>query len=156
MGFSAVLLVGCAGAAAPNVSLMDDEQAQVEVPSHIEYFIDNFYAIEVGQDHDDDLFRGQDLENFTLIEAGEDFSVFAARDNEDNWCVVLDNKPLAEHPDDWTIGVSCASSENFSADGIRLQIETPTRMHTAQLLPDDFTGDIPDDLERINDNLAAR
>ncbi|WP_150119326.1 hypothetical protein [Enteractinococcus helveticum] len=158
MGFSGLLLVGCTGTAEPELSLMNEEQAQADIPTHVASFINDFSATvtNVGQDSDHPGYQGQGLTNFTLIDAAENFNVFAARDDDDNWCVVLDNTPLADHPDDWAIGISCAPSEDFAAHGLRLQIDTPTLTHTAQLLPDDFTGEIDPDLERINDHLAAQ
>lgn len=158
LGFSGLLLVGCVATAESEVSIMEDGQAQAEIPAHVQSFIQDFSAADtnIGQSSDHPGYQGQDLKNFTLIDAGENFTVFAARDDDHNWCVVLDNKPLADQPDDWAIGISCAPSENFVADGLLLQIDTPTRTHTAQLLPDNFTGEIAPTLERINDNLAAK
>src|SRR5690625_5832455 len=96
MGFSGLLLVGCTGSAEPELSLMNDEQAQADIPAHVASFINDFPATvaNVGQDSDHPGYQGQGLTNFTLIDAAENFNVFAARDDDDNWCVVLDNKLL--------------------------------------------------------------
>lgn len=97
-----------------------------------------------------------DLANISYVGEGDDFSVFAVRDSEDRWCVVLYNEPLPDNPDDWSVGSSCRASEDFVNSRIWVQAGSPSRMHTAQLLPDNFTGDIDKDLELMNDNLAAK
>jgi len=38
----------------------------------------------------------------------------------------------------------------------RVQLGPPSGTYTAQLLPDNFTGEIQPDLKLINDNLAAK
>jgi len=138
MGFSGLLLVGCSGSAEPELSVMGDEQAQADIPVH------------VGES------EHLELENIAYVGEGEGFSVFAARDSEDRWCVVLYNEPPADDPGGWHVGTSCASSEDFAEGRGWVQGGTTGRVHTAQLLPDNFTGEIDPDLERINDNLAAK
>lgn len=138
MGFSGLFLVGCSSSDEPELSLMNDEQAQTDVPVHV-----------AESEH-------LELENITYVGEGEGFSVFAARDRDENWCVVLDVEPPANSPDDWAVASSCASSEDFAARGAWVQSESVSGTYTAQLLPDNFTGEIDPDLERINDNLAAK
>ena len=137
MGFSGLLLVGCAGANETELSLMGDEQPQTDIPVHVAE-------------------SSKDKSNLTYVGAGEGFTVYAARDRDDNWCVLLDVEPPANSPDDWVVGGSCASSEDFAARGVWAQLGTLSGTYTAQLLPDNFTGEIDPDLERINDNLAAK
>ena len=138
MALIGLFLVGCSVGEEPELSLMNDEQAQVDVPVHV-----------AESDH-------IELEHITYVGEGEGFSVFAARDCDDHWCVLLDVEPPANSPDDWAVASSCASSEDFAARGVWVQSESVAGTYTAQLLPDNFTGEIDPDLERINDNLAAK
>lgn len=66
------------------------------------------------------------------------------------------NEPLPDDPDGWSVSSSCGPPENFAAGDVWVQGGSPSRTHTAQLLPDNYTGDIDEDLEPINDNLAAK
>lgn len=137
MGLSGLVLVGCGDTNEPELSLMNDEQTQTEVPARVAE-------------------SSKDKNNITYVGDGEDFSVYAARDSDSNWCVLIDVEPPANSPDDWVVTASCAPSENFAARGAWVQSGTPAGTYTAQLLPDNFTGEIEPDLERINDNLAAK
>jgi hypothetical protein len=89
--------------------------------------------------------------------AGVDYlEVFASRDNKDNWCVVLAIEPTSEGSD-WAASASCAPSERFTTDGVWVEAAASSaRRGGALLLPDDFSGEIGDDWERVNDNLAVR
>lgn len=138
MAFIGLFLVGCSGGEEPKLSIMNDEQVQKDVQVHV-----------AESDH-------IELENMTYVGEGEGFSVFAARDRDDNWCVLLDVEPPANSPNDWAVTSSCASSEDFAVRGVWVQSESVAGTYTAQLLPDNFTGEIDPDLERINDNLAAK
>lgn len=138
MGFSGLLLAGCGGANEPEFSLLDDEQAQVDIPAHV-----------AESDH-------LEVENITYVGEGEGFTVYAGLDRGANWCVLLNVEPPANSPDDWSVAGSCASSEDFAERGVWVQSESVSGTYTAQLLPDNFTGEIDPDLERINDNLAAK
>jgi len=138
VGVSAVLLAACSGSEEPQLSLMDD-QPQVEVPAHV---------AALGDD--------TDMQGFTYVGEGEDFSVFAARRDHNDWCVALYNEPLPDDSDDWSVSSSCGTPGDFANGRVWVQGGSPSRTHTAQLLPDDFTGEIADGLEQINDNLAAK
>lgn len=138
MGLIGLFLAGCSGGEEPELALMNDEQVQTDVPVHV-----------AESEH-------IELENMTYVGEGEGFSVFAARDRDDNWCVLLNVEPPANSPDDWAVTSSCASSEDFAVRGVWVQSESLAGTYTAQLLPDNFTGEIDPDLERINNNLAAK
>lgn len=138
IGLSGLILVGCGGTNEPELSLLNVEQAQVDIPVYI-----------AESDH-------MEVENITYVGEGEGFSVYAGRDHDDNWCALLDVEPPANSPDDWSVAGSCASSEDFAERGVWVQSGTLSGTYTAQLLPDNFTGEIEPDLERINDNLAAK
>ena len=55
--------------------------------------------------------------NIPYVGDGEDFSVYAARESDNNWCVLVDFEPPANAPDDWVVTASCATPENFAARG---------------------------------------
>ena len=138
VGVAALLFAGCSGSDEPQLSLMDD-QTQVEVPAHV---------AELGND--------TEMRDFTYVGEGEDFSVFAARRGQNDWCVALYNEPLSDGSDDWSVSSSCGPPGDFANGKVWVQGGSPTRTHTAQLLPDNFTGEVADGLEQVNDNLAAK
>jgi len=137
-GVSALLFAACSGSEEPQLSVMEN-QTQVEVPAHV---------AELGDD--------TQMQDFTYVGEGEDFSVFAARRGQNDWCVALYNEPLADDPDDWSVSSSCGTPADFANGKLWVQGGSPSRAHTAQLLPDNFTGEIAEDLNQINDNLAAK
>jgi hypothetical protein len=83
-------------------------------------------------------------------------NVFASRDDEDDWCVLLAVEPTSEGSD-WAAGASCAPSKSFSSGGVWVEATASSGRHGgAWLLPDGFNGEIGSDWERVNDNLAIR
>lgn len=136
LGFSGLFLVGCDGAAKPELSLLNENQSQAAIPATVAES------------------PGDEMEKITYV--GEDFSEFAARDSHDDWCALLYIEPPANSPEDWVVGSSCASLEDFATHGVWFQTGTPAHMHTVQLHLDNFTGEADQDLERINDNLVAK
>lgn len=85
----------------------------------------------------------------------DDFKVFASRDDEGQWCVLLALEPTSDGSD-WAVGSSCAPSQRFATDGISIEASSSGRWGGALLLPDNFGGKIGDEWERVNDNLAVR
>lgn len=115
VGVSALFIAGCSGSEEPQLSLMDD-QTQVEIPAHV---------AELGDD--------TQMKDFTYVGEGEDFSVFAARDSEDNWCVALYNEPLPDNPEGWHVSASCVSSQHFAEAGHGFREE-----HWAAYIPHNY------------------
>lgn len=99
---------------------------------------------------------GLPVEDLTRVAEVDHLVVFASRDDEDSWCVVLAIAPTSEGSD-WVAGASCAPSKRFAAYGVSVEATAPSgRYGGALLLPDDFSGEIGDRWERVNDNLAVR
>lgn len=99
---------------------------------------------------------GLPVRDWTRVADVDHLSVFASRDDEGQWCVVLAIEPTRGRSD-WVAGASCARSERFATDGVRVEVALRSeRWGGALLLPDDFDGEIGDDWERVNDNLAVR
>lgn len=85
----------------------------------------------------------------------EHLNVFASRDDEGHWCVVLAIEPTSDGSG-WTAGASCAPAERFASEGVWVEATSPARGGGALLLPDDFDGEVGEDWERVNDDLAVR
>lgn len=122
LGIATVVLAGCTGSEEPELAIMNASQEQ-EIPERV-----NNVGEEVS------------LQNHTFVGRGEDFSVFAARDEKDHW----------------SVSSSCGASQDFANGEVWVQGGSPSRTQTALLLPDNYSGDIDADLERVNDNLAAK
>lgn len=137
LGVAALLLAGCSGSEDPELAIMNDSQER-EIPERVK---------DVGED--------MQMQNHTFVGEGEDFSVFAARDGQDAWCILLYNEPSPNNPDDWSVSSSCGTSGDLANGKVWVQGGS-SRTHTAQLLPDNYSGEIAEDLERVNDNLAAK
>ncbi|MGB3764742.1 MAG: hypothetical protein WA966_16140 [Ornithinimicrobium sp.] len=128
----AAVVTACSGTADPQLAIMDEAPAQLP-----EWFSNP--PIE------EDLARVGDVDQM---------HVFAARDGQDNWCIVLAIEPTARGSD-WMAASSCASSERFAEEGVSVTISS-TSDSSALLVPDDFSGQMANGWERINDNLAVR
>ncbi len=131
---AAAAVTACSGPADPQLAIMKEPQAQLP----------EWFSSPEGVP-DEDLANVADVDQL---------HVFASRDTEDNWCVTLAVEPTSGGSN-WMAASSCAPSERFAADGVSVTISS-TRGGSALLLPDDFSGDIKDGWERINDNLAVR
>lgn len=85
MGFSGLFLVGCSSSDEPELSLMNDEQAQTDVPVHV-----------AESEH-------LELENITYVGEGEGFSVFAARDRDETgvWCSMSNHQRILQMTGPW-------------------------------------------------------
>lgn len=125
----------CSGAAEPRVGLMDESSAQL--PSS------------VGES------AGLPVTDLAHVADVEHLNVFASRDDEGHWCVVLAIEPTSDGSD-WAAGASCAPSERFATEGVWVEATSSSRGGGALLLPDDFGGELGEDWERVNDNLAVR
>ena len=132
----AAALTACSGAAEPELAIMG------ETPAEPPAWVSEPAGLPVN-----DLAQVADVDHL---------NVFASRDDEDSWCVVLAIEPTSERSD-WAAGASCAPSERFATDGVWVEAAASSgRQGGALLLPDDFSGEIGDDWERFNDNLAVR
>jgi hypothetical protein len=132
----AAALTACSGAAEPELALLGG--APAELPAWV--------------DEPD----GLPVKDVAHVADVDHLSVFAGRDDAGQWCVVLALHPTSEGSD-WGVAASCAASEQFAADGVWVTASPPSaRFGGALLLPDDFSGEIGDDWERVNDNLAIR
>ena len=128
---AAAAITACSGTADPQLALMAETPAQLP-----------------------GWFTNPPIEDLAQVGSVDQLNVFAGRDGEDNWCVVLAIEPTTGGPD-WMAASSCAPSERFAAEGVSVTISS-TRDSSALLLPDDFSGQMEDGWERINDNLAVR
>lgn len=132
----AATLSACSGAVEPQLGIM--EQPPAELPP---------WVGEPGGLPVNDLAHVADVDHL---------NVFASRDDVGHWCVVLAIEPTSDGSD-WAASASCAPSERFATDGVWVEASSPSaRRGGALLLPDDFDGEIADDWERVNDNLAVR
>lgn len=131
---AAAAVTACSGPADPQLAIME------ETPARLPEWVSSPEGI-----------PGKDLAHVADV---DQLHVFASRDGEDRWCVVLAVEPTPGGSD-WMAAHSCAPSERFAKDGVSVTISTP-RGGGVLLLPDDFSGQITDGWERINDNLAVR
>lgn len=132
---AAAAFTACSGTAEPELAIMG------ETPAQLPEWVSNSEDMPV--------------KDLTHVADVDHLNVFASRDGEDNWCVVLAIEPTSEGSD-WSAASGCSSSERFATDGIWVKTGSSTRFGGALLLPDDFSGEIEDDWERVNDNLAVR
>lgn len=98
---------------------------------------------------------GLPVNDLTHVTDVDHLNVFASRDDESHWCVVLAIEPTSDGSD-WAASASCAPSERFATEGVWVEAASAARGGGALLLPDNFDGEIGDDWERVNDNLAVR
>ncbi len=127
-------LTACTGAAEPEMAIMGEEPATLPA-----------WAGEA---------EGTPVADLTRVGALEYIEVFASRDKDDNWCVIMAIEPNPEG-EDWSTAASCVTPEQFMDQGA-LVSGGGQRFGGALLLPDGFTGEIEEDFERINDNLAVK
>jgi hypothetical protein len=83
-------------------------------------------------------------------------AVYAARGSEDRpWCLLL----LAPQPPGkvttWPVTSECRGDGYFALRGVRASVDgVDGKRVSARLLPDQFTGDIPQGWEMVGPNLA--
>lgn len=131
---AASAVTACSGTADPELAVLDEAPAQLP-----EWFSNP---------------SGVPIKDLAHVGDVDQLHVFAGREGQDSWCVVLAIEPIAEGSDGMAAS-SCAPSERFAAEGVWVTISA-TSDGSALLLPDDFSGQIADGWERINDNLAVR
>lgn len=131
----AVALTACSGASKPELAIM--EEAPTELPAWVS-----------GPE-------GLPTNDLAHVADVDQSKVFASRD-DDNWCVLLAIEPTSEGSTGMT-SAACAPAKRFASDGVWVETGgSSTGLVGALLLPDDFSGEIEDDWERVNDNLAVR
>jgi hypothetical protein len=131
-----VTVSACSGAADPRLAILE------EAPAELPPWVTESAGLPVN-----DLSHVADVGHL---------NVFASRNDEGRWCVVLAIEPASDSSD-WAAGASCAPSERFATDGVWVETAAPSgRGGGALLLPDDFEGETGDDWERVNHNLAIR
>jgi len=129
-------LVACSGSAEPELAIMGDGRDQL--PAW------------VGDA------AGLPVEDLTRVADVDGLHVFASRDGDSNWCVVLVIEPTSQGSD-WGAASSCTPGQQFAEEGARVEATAPSgRSGGALLLPDGYSGDIEEGWERVNDNLAIR
>ncbi|MDN5790443.1 MAG: hypothetical protein L0H25_06185 [Micrococcales bacterium] len=133
---AAIALTACSGAGEPELAIMG------EAPAKLPAWISGSAEMPVN-----DLTHVADVGHL---------KVFASRDDQDDWCVVLAIEPTSKGSD-WAAAASCAPSARVAADGVSVRaVASSTRGGEARLLPDDSSGEIGKGSERVGDNLAVR
>lgn len=100
--------------------------------------------------------EGLPTNDLTHVADVDHLKVFACRNDEDDRCVLLAIEPTSEDSG-WVTGANCAPAEQFASDGVQVKAAAlSARRGSAMLLPDNFSGEIADGWERVNDNLAVR
>lgn len=128
-----VAVSGCAGGNEPQLAIM--EGAHAELPSWVSEP------------------AGLPVDDLAHVADRDHLSVFASRDGDGLWCVILAIEPTSDGSD-WAAGANCAPSDRFATEGVWVEAASSERGGGALLLPDDFGGEIGDDWKRVNDNLA--
>ncbi len=92
--------------------------------------------------------------NLTHVGTKERLDVFASRNDDDQWCVVL---IIAASPEgeDGSSASACKGSADFAEGGAATSV-AGANPGGAWLLPDGFSGELLEGWERVNDNLAVQ
>ncbi|GAA1219281.1 hypothetical protein [Rhodoglobus aureus] len=132
---AALMLTACSTTAGPQLAVMD-EGGNAQLPDWVENP------------------EGIPTIDLTLIGEYDDMTVYASRNDDDEWCVIAALAPLASE-NDWVVSTACGPAIYFGINGAEIRGGSSTRSGGALLLPDGYTGTIEDGWVRINDNLAV-
>lgn len=89
-------------------------------------------------------------------EARDGAAVYAAQGSDDRpWCVLLLPPQPPGKVTTWPVTSECRSDGDFALRGVRASVDgVDGKRVSARLLPDQFTGDIPQGWEIVGPNLA--
>lgn len=131
---AAVALSACAAPAEPKLAVLGQEPASLPAWVYDEYLHSLVDLSRVGTDGYVD--------------------VLASHDENGDWCIVMVLQEDIEG-EYGAVAANCVSAELFASDGVRTSGANGERSGTAWILPDDFTGEVNGEWERITENLAV-